>query len=521
MEASSAADDGKEAKRAERKRKMDQLAAKMRAKQGKAEDDDDSGGEQGEGDEDDDGSYEERPRRRPHRTATDAPRKMGTAQFLSHGNDLRRKRNEEEDCYGDDDDDFIDDDDDAIEYHDSEEKKKRKKRGGKAREKRRAATTNRGGRLKQKKRRRKDSDSEDSSSGDSSDESGESGGEEGEEGEEEGENDDDDVDERAMYMRSLHEEPDRRRGGCDEDIDPRKAFKRYVEYLCLLTLSPTFDYDAYEKQLQQEEDDDVDDENDAPKGRAYYTVAEQRVEDKLRTLQHSQLESRFTKDVTDRLCRRPQFFYYQLGRAQIDRLREMREKCVACHRSRPPPSRSILMNGTQYDSEALWEGDIRPFMEAFQLPWLGQAAFPDDQDPFKSDDGEGDAMDGAGDPATIAYPFYTQGARYSNPYDMQNEYTHVAHPEDNAEDRMLVGSTCGDRMRRWHYLQHYKAKLLWKIHTELESMSSEMRKKPLSAAKTVRTSHGEDWWKEYEAYCSFGAEHGEKGQLATDTWMDA
>ncbi|CEM23992.1 unnamed protein product [Vitrella brassicaformis CCMP3155] len=529
------------------------------------------------------------------RASRAAPTKRNS--FLSYSSDFARKRGEQEDedSYDEDDDDFIARDDE--EPDEQEEESGAEQDEGESGEEEEAEQPPPSRRLTKSAEKRKDEDSPEESSGHSSSE------EESESGEE---SEPDNI--LAFHRKMMEKRPTGVAGRPEDNITPKKAFKRYVEYLALLLMSPTLKYSFYEerqeqldkearrrrreerkrrkrrkgqKGRQQHDDSDAEGEREGEgegesdgeeslsddaryrvgdefyddlsevdldgdpvatfgkhkgkhfstiwrqhrgycrwalslesgrgrlltfvrwlhkqmeaepesyEGIEYYESGRKKVEDLLKTKQGSHLDSsRWPHLVRNAVAAYPKLrVYWQT-------LDSLTARCDACHRV--GIHKAIVLTGHNYDSNGLWRDELRSFHRSLGLEWLGSHAFPDAQDPAPASGGGGGG--GCMNFRDPAFPFYTTGQHRIKSLAGQEEGPQkqrvIAGPNDKELD---VGSQCGENLRLWHYVQHYKGRLLHRIHGHLLRMTPDTLKRPRAAAMLLRDDHElmARWMREY------------------------
>lgn len=177
-----------------------------------------------------------------------------------------------------------------------------------------------------------------------------------------------------------------------------------------------------------------------------------------------------------------------------------------------------MLNGTNYDSESLWRGDLLQWHVALpneKYPWLGNKAFPGWADPIKANREAKEV-----DKEDYSY-FLGRREQYklddsdvddclARYREHQKEYFKSHLDPETAEQieahnlvpgqRLIVGPQCAHSVKTLHQFQHYKYRLLKHIYHYVTKKWPELpRDRPHDVALMLKHSPETlEWMSEYE-----------------------
>ncbi|KAF8822419.1 hypothetical protein IE077_003803 [Cardiosporidium cionae] len=180
----------------------------------------------------------------------------------------------------------------------------------------------------------------------------------------------------------------------------------------------------------------------------------------------------------------------------------------------------LILDGVEYDSKSLWNGDFESWFHATRLPWLGKLAFPLSPDPSLAirtrkakthalqHESSDDESEGFSSEETVLD---------------KNSLLLLKSQDTKSSLYLPLGSHCFQQAKKWHEIQHYKYFLLKSIHKYLKKFNDKILEDPIEAAECLKKKYGQLLYNRFECTVIEAKPNAikkgtRKDPVATDPW---
>ncbi|CBZ54420.1 conserved hypothetical protein [Neospora caninum Liverpool] len=255
---------------------------------------------------------------------------------------------------------------------------------------------------------------------------------------------------RASYERRVKRESDQK---LEENLKLDQAFARYVQFLVFSLLSPTLNCPFPTGPADRRAACMPKTWHTRKLPRDFFLTAVKKIEGLMPVMRATKETTAFPTWLKFILKEHPVCTMRELDKT-VDMAPQSPLRCVVCGRMKGTRY-CVVLEGPVYDSDLLYQGELGEWHVANGLAWLGRDAFPYAPDPV---------------------------------WDLLKQ---------EAEE-MKLRKHCGQQVRAWHMVHHFKHRFLKFMHSTIKEFSPCIRRYPEKVAEIFDDLWRKQW---YEQWC--------------------